>query len=243
MTRVSWYVIPKRFLKRFLRALGLGQASFRLMAAWREHRLGTSWVQSAGLQQRRYASEAQYVAHQKTKLRVMDPEWVKGQDERLRSALRARVEVAPGSRVLCLGARSGAEVRAFLDRGCFAVGVDLNPGVENPYVVVGDFHHLEFPDTSVDVVYTNCLDHVRDLSEVVSEVRRVLAPGGRMLVDAARGTEPGWVAGYWESFAWPTVAGLVDALEAAGLKAVKREPITEPWPGEHITLRALPAPG
>ena len=36
------------------------------------------------------------------------------------------------------------EVRAFLDHGAFAVGIDLNPGRDNRYVMVGDFHQLQF---------------------------------------------------------------------------------------------------
>ena len=46
--------------------------------------------------------------------------------------------------VLCLAARIGTEVKAFLDLGCFAIGIDLNPGTDNRYVVHGDFHDLQF---------------------------------------------------------------------------------------------------
>ena len=47
--------------------------------------------------------------------------------------------------MLCLGARLGTEVRALHNLGYFAIGIDLNPGVDNPYVLMGDFHKLVFP--------------------------------------------------------------------------------------------------
>lgn len=50
-----------------------------------------------------------------------------------------------GMTVLCLAARIGTEVKAFFDIGCFAVGIDLNPGENNRYVVYGDFHDIQFP--------------------------------------------------------------------------------------------------
>ena len=69
--------------------------------------------------------------------------------------------------VLCLGARQGTEVKAFLDLGCFAVRIDLEPGAENQFVVQGDFHDLKFPTESVDIVFTNSLDHAFDPKKMI----------------------------------------------------------------------------
>lgn len=47
----------------------------------------------------------------------------------LRDRLQSHINVK-GTSVLCLAARVGTEVKAFLDLGCFAMGIDLNPGLE-----------------------------------------------------------------------------------------------------------------
>jgi hypothetical protein len=48
----------------------------------------------------------------------------------------------------------------------FSVGIDLNPGPRNGYVLHGDFHNIIFADASIDAVYTNALDHSFDLQEL-----------------------------------------------------------------------------
>lgn len=88
------------------------------------------------------------------------------------------------SRVLCLGARQGTEVEVLRDMGYrYAVGLDLNPGPENPYVSIGDFMALEYPDESVDMIYSNCVDHAYDLPRFFQEHSRVLKPGGYAIYD------------------------------------------------------------
>jgi len=79
----------------------------------------------------------------------------------------------------------------FIDHGVFAVRIDLNPGRDNRRMVVGDFHALQYADASVDVVYTNSLDHAFELERVLAEVRRVLKPEGTCLVEVGLGTEEG----------------------------------------------------
>ena len=56
-----------------------------------------------------------------------------------------------GCSVLCLGARLGGEVRAFTAMGALSIGIDLNPGPNNAYVLPGDFHHLQFAQSVFDV--------------------------------------------------------------------------------------------
>ena len=94
-----------------------------------------------------------------------------------------------------LGARLGTEVRALMELGHLAVGVDLNPGAANQYVLHGDFHHLVFPDRSFSAVYTNTLDHVFDLPRLVDEIRRVLVPGGVLIADVVPGFDEGHLPG------------------------------------------------
>jgi len=47
----------------------------------------------------------------------------------------------------------------------------------------GDYHHLDFSDESFDGVYTmETLVHASDAAKVLSEFRRVLRPGGRLVM-------------------------------------------------------------
>ena len=164
-------------------------------------------------------------------------------DRLLRRSVSNRVTadglVPPGATVLCLGARSGAEVLAFLDRGCFAVGIDLNPGAHSSSVLYGDFQKIQWPAASVDVVFTNSLDHAFDINVVLGEIIRVLSPSGIVIVEAVRGIAEGHPPGVYESFYWHTTDDLVSLLTSQGLNVLKRYPFDEPWNGEHIVLQPM----
>ena len=132
--------------------------------------------------------------------------------------------------VLCLGARLGTEVRALQERGHLAIGIDLNPGQDNPYVLPGDFHDLVFADGSFAAVYTNALDHLFDLPRLAAEIQRVLAPDGVLIADVAPGFEEGQLPGAFEATAWPKIDELVRALGDAGLRLVSRRRLDRaPW--------------
>jgi SAM-dependent methyltransferase len=106
-----------------------------------------------------------------------------------RRAFRNRL--APGARVLELGAGTGQDSAYFRDEGFTAVATDLPPvnvehcrskGIE---AHVMDFLHLSFPAGSFDAVYAmNCLLHVpnRDLPTVLTKIRTVLRPGGLFFI-------------------------------------------------------------
>jgi SAM-dependent methyltransferase len=141
-----------------------------------------------------------------------------------------------GTTVLCLAARLGTEVKAFADLGCFAIGIDLNPGPHNQYVVHGDFHQLQFPDASADVVFTNSLDHCFDARRVLDEVRRVLKPEGRFIVEAVRGAAEGCKPLFYESFSWATVDDLVTFIQGCSFECAARTPFESPWPGETLVF-------
>jgi len=102
------------------------------------------------------------------------------------------LNVAPNSRVLEVG--SGLGILAN-EVAASAAGVELS-GVElaaaqlaaarpAPRVTFtqGDAHALDFADESFDVVYARyLLEHVVDPERVLSEMRRVAKPGGRVAV-------------------------------------------------------------
>ena len=168
---------------------------------------------------RKYASYADYLEHQAAKLDKIAPRLREKEDEDFAEFRRrfATCAALSGARsVLCLGARLGTEVRALHDLGYFAVGIDLNPGERNPYVLPGDFHRIVFPDGSVDAVYTNALDHVFSLERLVGEVRRLLRPGGLFVADLELGSAEGFIPGEYESAMWRDHQALVERIRTLG---------------------------
>ena len=223
---------PLRFFTRLKR-------SVRKRVLFRK--FGEVWNTKSTFQNRSYDSYEAYLEHQKAKLETHD---FANYDVEFRAALRERLaalDIAwPGRTVLCLAARIGTEVKAFLDLGCFAIGIDLNPGKENRYVVQGDFHDLQFAPDSVDVVYTNSLDHAFDVDRIAREVLKVLKAEGLLIVEASQGRDQGVNPGFFESFFWKNIDELIGVFETAGFKVIQRMPISHPWPGEAICFQPAP---
>ena len=159
---------------------------------------------------------------------------------RYRAALRERLSaqgfVTKGMTALCLAARLGTEVKSFIDLGCFAVGIDLNPGKENKYVVVGDFHDLQFADKSVDVVFSNSLDHAFDFTKLIKEIKRVLSPDGFLILELVKGESEGENPGDYEAQSWKTIDDVLKIFTNDGFVVKKRLDFTYPWNGEQVTL-------
>ena len=163
------------------------------------------WNKDGELAKRQYANYGEYVEHQGAKLddiihRLRETEQedyadFKERFEQCQSLQQARS-------VLCLGARLGTEVSAMHALGHFAIGIDLNPGQDNAYVLPGDFHAIVFPDGSVDAIYTNVMDHVFDLDKIMAEVNRLLAPDGLFVADLIQGYEEGFTPGEFEATHW-----------------------------------------
>ena len=185
---------------------------------------------------RSYGSYSEYVLHQKSKLEQIS--WLPSYDQKYSQILTERLKeqqvVKAGMNVLCLGARVGSEVKAFLALGCFAVGIDLNPSKENKYVLYGDFHDIQFSSQCVDVVFTNCIDHVWSLDQFLHEVKRVLKPNGYFILEIEKGLKEGGVAGEFECFFWEKIEDMIEVLTHSGLKVVKKTDIDYPWNGQHI---------
>jgi len=139
------------------------------------------------LEYRKYTNYKEYLAHQKTKHRLNESKFIKAFDRRYR-LIRNRLNnlvcgIEHSGIAICLGARRGEEVKALRDMGFDAVGIDLYPGKNNRYVIYGDFHNMPFSDKYATIIYTNCLDHSFDIKKIVLECRRVLVPGGHMLLE------------------------------------------------------------
>ena len=120
--------------------------------------------------------------------------------------------LSPDAVILCLGARQGTEVEVLRDLGFHrAYGIDLNPGPNNPFVKPGDFMHLSEPDSSVDCVFTNSIDHAFDLAAFIQEQVRVLKATGYALYDLPRysGTRQ---PGAFEAIGWDSEEAVIAEL-------------------------------
>lgn len=136
-----------------------------------------------------YKSYRDYIAHQAQKLR-QNYENIKKSDldyeEIVFERYKSYINVLHGKNILALGARLGGEVRAFTRLGALAIGVDINPGSNNEYVLRGDFHNLVFSDETFDILFTNAIDHVLKMDDFLKEVKRVLKPHGLFIIELAR---------------------------------------------------------
>jgi SAM-dependent methyltransferase len=192
------------------------------------------------LYRRRYDRYDNYQEHQASKLAKLD---MTAYHVAFRAVLAERLGalglLKTGETVLCLAARVGTECLAFIDHGCFAVGVDLNPGKDNRYVVSGDFHELQFADASVDYVFTNSLDHAYDLPRVLGEVRRVLKPQGLFIAEIMKGAKDpgGRFPGPYESLWWDSLEDVAAEIGKAGFAPDRRFAFEKPWAGEQILFK------
>lgn len=139
------------------------------------------------LYKRKYNNYQQYLDHQRGKLSKKLAYFQETSEKRLEGFIKRLRDISPkipGNKVLCLAARLGEEVKAFRELGhSDAIGIDLNPGPDNEYVIEGDFHNIPFEDGIFDGVYCNCIDHAWDLRKVSIESERVLKPNGILVLD------------------------------------------------------------
>jgi len=160
----------------------------------------------------------------------------------------ALAELKPGEVVLDLGSGGGIDVLLSARRvspGGKAYGLDMTDemlalanenkrqaGVENVEFLKGEIEHIPLPDSSVDVIISNCVINLSaDKDSVLAEAFRVLKPGGRLAVSdvVTRGEIPpeirknvllwvGCVAGALEENEYKT------KLTAVGFEQVGIEP-------------------
>ena len=118
--------------------------------------------------------------------------------------------LAPGCRVLDMGAGAGETVELLRSRGYEAVGIDIEPRGIN--VERGDMLHTGYASGSFDAVISQCACYVSgDVPGAFRESAKVLRSGGiLMLSDVVY--EP-----------------VVPAAEAAGFEILHREDMTAVW--------------
>lgn len=136
----------------------------------------------------RHASYDSYIEKQKEKTtdpervkKWLEDEWEEKLDGFHKLFERNREYVEPASNCICLGARTGQEVMALQELKKKAIGIDL---VEfEPHTIQGDIHKLEFKNNEFDLVFTNIFDHSLYPDKFISEMERVCATGGFIIIN------------------------------------------------------------
>lgn len=185
------------------------------------------------LHYRKYRDYHHYKMHQMENLKVNHTKFSKAFDQRYRrihkritDVLGFLANVNKDAKILCLGARLGEEVKAFRTMGFPAIGIDLYPGKNNPYVVAGDFHNLEEKDNSIGGIYTNALDHAFDIEKIATECARVLSHDGFLLLDISTNKrltdKKHFRQSNHESMVWDSIEELIKIFLSNGFVEVGR---------------------
>jgi SAM-dependent methyltransferase len=187
--------------------------------------IGSDWKKGDEFAKRQYNSYDEYVEHQVSKLSRVADRLERNRVEELEE-FRERFEMCEqlqeGRNVLCLGARLGGEVEALHRLGYFAVGLDLNPGENNVYVLPGDFHAVVFPNGSVDSIYCNAIDHSFDIETMLAEISRLLRPRGIFIAEIETGFDEGHSPGGYESMHWRDSSFIIERMANAGQLTVEK---------------------
>jgi arsenite methyltransferase len=160
----------------------------------------------------------------------------------------ALAQLNPGETVLDLGSGGGIDVLLSARRvgpAGKAYGLDMTDdmlalarenqrkaGVENVEFLKGEIEHIPLPDSSVDVIISNCVINLSgDKDQVLREAFRVLKPGGRFAVSdvVVHGEVPPEIRRSMELWVGCVAGALEDAeyvakLAAAGFADIGIEP-------------------
>lgn len=127
-----------------------------------------------------YSSYDEYVSVQGIKANEHTEYILSGKQKRkrtFRKLFKEYFKYMNQGKVLCLGARDGAEVKVLNGLGFNgSMGVDLHPMGSG--VVKGDWHNLPFADNSFENIYTNSFDHCLYFFKAIEEIKRVLKNKG-----------------------------------------------------------------
>jgi SAM-dependent methyltransferase len=154
----------------------------------------------------------------------------------------AKLASLRGCRVLDVGSGPGSVLRQLARRfDVEGVGIDASPRMievarrEAPEIEfhVGRAEQLPFGDATFDAVVSRLVVHHLDRPRAFAEMRRVLRPGGRVVVTTTdpAGFETFWMQPYFPSYVeierrrFPGGDTLRLELEAAGLGGVRVEPL------------------
>jgi SAM-dependent methyltransferase len=110
--------------------------------------------------------------------------------------IEEKFPIKAGMRVLEIGCGEAGVLLAFLERGCIGVGVELHPHRlvhaalwTKEYLDAGKVHYIDKDIYKVDVekelggkfdliVLKDVIEHIHDQPKLITEMKRLLAPGG-----------------------------------------------------------------
>jgi hypothetical protein len=142
----------------------------------------------------KYNNYSDYIKHQKDK--TTNPEKIKmwlGEewDIKYRGFLeifqRNEKYVLDKKKALCLGSRTGQEVKALSDLGINAQGIDLVPFP--PFTIEGDIHNINERNNNIDLIFTNIVDHSLYPQRFCSEMERICKVGGHIIIHIQKGID------------------------------------------------------
>ncbi|MEX1252744.1 MAG: class I SAM-dependent methyltransferase [Dehalococcoidia bacterium] len=153
----------------------------------------------------------------------------------LAQKLLAGVPLDGVTEVLEVGCGMGTVARHLAESYRFNVtGIDIDPdqitlakqrsaGIDNPRFLEADVTKLPFEDHHFDVVLSfMVMHHVDGWSAALSEIRRVLKPGGNFIyADILLSAPATWIsAAFGHSYRLPALDRLTSSMEASGFSAV-----------------------
>lgn len=166
-----------------------------------------------------------------------------GQTRLWRRATTRAIDPWEGMRVLDIAAGTGTSSAAFAKRGALVTAVDFSEGMlavgrerqarnSNIEFVHGDATQLPFGDSVFDAATISFgLRNVNQPKKALSEMLRVVKPGGRVVICEFSHPPIGLIRGPYEWYArnvMPRIAGVLNR-EAAGAYRYLNESI-EAWP-------------
>lgn len=186
-----------------------------------------------------YSSYEEYLTHQKSKANHGTPLYNSLLNELWESDCEGfRLNFKPYNKILktldnalCLGARTGQEVFVLKELGLDAIGIDL---VDTPPLVIeGDVHELQYEPDSYDFIFSNIFDHVLYPEKFVSEIKRVLRPGGYCLLHLSVAEQGHPDMDPWSSCEVNSSQQVIQ-LFGSDYRILEDQPLNQPsWPTYH----------
>jgi ubiquinone/menaquinone biosynthesis C-methylase UbiE len=159
--------------------------------------------------------------------------------------------VKPSERVLDIGCGNARDIARIAECGGQVIGVDISPGMvvaarqaldrmgmSGITLQVGDATCLDFPDACFDkILCSEVIEHIPDAAQALREMRRVLSPGGSLVLSTPNkgswyGFERYWI---WERLLrrkwphpcdeWRSMAELIDLVERNRFRVSERKSV------------------